>query len=127
MHCGAMVEEYVAARSRLVDAAFCSSGGCRDIVNASGVPMEHGWSVGDAEITRNRVRKVPGIRLLKAKAEVETSDCLWFAPLRTSLSRSLVHSGMMSLCKGEEVGVLPAKAPITFTRPLRYLLHASEL
>lgn len=52
MHCGALVEEYVAARSRLVGAAFCSSGGCCDIVNASGVPMEHGWSVGDAEITR---------------------------------------------------------------------------
>jgi hypothetical protein len=52
MHLGALVEEYVAACSRPVGAAFCLSGICYDIVHASGVCMEDGWSVGDAEDTR---------------------------------------------------------------------------
>jgi hypothetical protein len=48
MHSNMLVEEYVAARSRLVVAAYCLSGKDLDIVNASGVLIEHGWGTVDA-------------------------------------------------------------------------------
>jgi hypothetical protein len=73
---------------------------------------------------------VPGIRLLKAKAEVETSHRLSFALPRTSRlipSRRLVHYGVMSGHWGQDFGGLVVKVLGTSKRLLRYLFDVFEV